>query len=495
MASVIKSIQQFSITIGVLATTNTATITAVTAANAMIIYGGMTSTTTALSVYVEVFTGLTLTNGTTVTATRGIGTAGALTIQGTVVEFASDVNSIQYGTISIAATALSNTSTLGTTVGSNAFVIFLGEAVTGTATNNFTQYTAGVTLTNSTTVTANVGTVVPSGTTVTVYYCVVDLDSTIIASIQQRTFTSTSGSLSYTDTITSASTTASLIIWGGHTFATGAGSIQASNHYVQMTNATTTTFTGGSTAGTSRTHYYTVVTFQSAVLNGSIRRGTAAMAAASSGSSSLGTTVTPAVSFANWNNYDSTSSTPATVMPTLALDSGGAKVNVALNTAGTTTVGWEVIQFTAGGGTTNGVGTVSGVAIVAGIGRSLYAAVGTVSGTATVAAIGRGSHAAIGTVSGAATVAGHAAGTAAAIGAVTGHATVTGHSASTFSAVGTVTGHATVIGDAPVTVSAVGTVNASCIVQAQDSNIPPGGLLPPGFVSMLTLGFTMARQH
>lgn len=495
MASVIKSIQQVSITIAVSSTSNTATLgTSVTAANAMLIYNGATTTVVSTTLYNEAMASITLTNGTTVTATRGLGTAGAVTVRATVVEFISDVNSIQYGTVAIANGTTSNTGTLGTTVGANAFVIWLG-AITTNGANAFSASQSGITLTNTTTVTASVGASLPSGT-VTVSYCVVDLDSTIIAAIQQRTFTTTTNAATVTDTVTSASTTASLIIWGGATIATTGGAIGgAVSHYVQMTGATSVAFTATSATATSRTFYYTVVTFQSAVLNGNVQRGTVVFSSSTTATGSLGVTVTPAVSFVNWGNFDGAGTTPATIMTNINLDSGGAQVNGAVNSSSSPTMGYEVIQFSASS-TSNAVGATAGAATVAGIGRSLFSAVGAVAGHSSVAGIGRSLFSAIGAVTGHSTVAGHATGTAAATATAAGHATVIGHAASLFSAVGTVAGHSAVAGHSPTTVSAVGTVIASCIVQAQDSNGGGGGgAFDQWFISMLHTGFTMGRMH
>src|SRR5271155_4635047 len=123
MASVIQSITQIEITIAIGSTTNTQTVS-VTAANAWLIYNG--STTTSASSTPEGLAYLTLTNGTTVTATRNLGTAFAVTVYGTLVEFASDVNAISYGTITITSGTSGTVNPSGGATSANAFVGFLG---------------------------------------------------------------------------------------------------------------------------------------------------------------------------------------------------------------------------------------------------------------------------------------------------------------------------------------------------------------------------------
>src|ERR1019366_6589989 len=99
-SSVIKMIQQGSITIASGSASNTYTVSPAISntANAIIILGGFTtSNNTAAEDRDSAI--LVITNSTTITATRGIAPAFVVTLNFTIIEFASGVNSIQAGTI------------------------------------------------------------------------------------------------------------------------------------------------------------------------------------------------------------------------------------------------------------------------------------------------------------------------------------------------------------------------------------------------------------
>lgn len=338
MASVIKSIQKGSITIGAAASSNTATISAVTTANTVLIYDGaqcgQTNQTSGLDAAVRI----SLTNSTTVTATRG-GTSSSVTVNFTVVEFASGVNSVQAGTIAIVGAATSNTATISA-VGANAFVMWLGSS-TATANVDTGDLQGSVTLTNTTTVTARC----EANVALTIGYMVADLDSTIVNTVQARAVVHADTSSTKTDTITSVTPGNTLLFYnglddiGGHAAANGA-------YTLALTNGTTVTLAKNGTANSGDTIRYTVVQFASACLNGGLQRGTIALSAASSGTATI-SSIDPSLSFVNWGNWLGANANFNVTTPTLTL-TNPTTVTAALNSAGTVTVAYEVIQFASG---------------------------------------------------------------------------------------------------------------------------------------------------
>lgn len=146
--SLIKSIQRGTITIGSSDTAETATITAVNPSNTRLKIMGERIAASAGGARIA------LTNATTVTADRQTTGGGTTkTVNYEVVEYYPGViKSIQRGTITLTAPATSNTATI-TAVNNRAEVAFLG---TSYDTDAFEQsmHQANVTLTNSTTLTA-----------------------------------------------------------------------------------------------------------------------------------------------------------------------------------------------------------------------------------------------------------------------------------------------------------------------------------------------------
>lgn len=337
-ASFIQSIQSVSISLSAAQATNTATISAVTVANAFCVLQGSITSVTATNAGVQNACYVQLTNGTTVTVTRNTAT-NTCTVNAVVIEFSSGVNVINQGTIAIASGSTSNTATFSA-VSANAFVIFLGSSPSATASIN--GYCATVELTNTTTVTATVGTTLGSGS-LTVAYVVVDLSSTIIKSVQKLAKTDATTNASYTDTITSVTTGNSLIFNGGVRSTMTGANFPSMFHTLQLTNGTTVTYTRSGALGTSRTVCGTVVEFQSGVLNSSVQRNTVAISAATSNTATI-TSVNTSKSFANYCGWLSGGATPAVTFTDLAL-TNATTVTINLNSSGSSTLSYEVAEF------------------------------------------------------------------------------------------------------------------------------------------------------
>ena len=257
--SIIKSIQEFSIVIAALSTSNTATISAVTTSKSVVIFNGQnTNNTTALSQN-NAFGYLALTNSTTVTATRDSGLTNNLTVYGMVIEFASDaVVSMQTGTIVLGSGVTSNTATISSVSTSNAFVVYGG--LLSTTSGSVTMRTAltAIDLTDATTVTAirSLGT-----DSATVAYTVVELRPSIIKSVQKVSVTSTAGTT--TDDATISAVVLANTVTFGNGMITGVVAQRDSNMYRSyLTSTTNYRFERYGTSTTSRTMKATVIEFE-----------------------------------------------------------------------------------------------------------------------------------------------------------------------------------------------------------------------------------------
>lgn len=150
---VFRSVQAFTVTIANGSATNTATLSPiVVAANTIILRTGSTydnATDPDSSRYLGY---VTLTNGSTVTGTRITNSQG-LTLSGIALEFQPGVlKSVQYGTIAITNTLLTNTANITAVNTARAWPISLGvdtNDVNGYAAN----FAANLTLTSATVVT------------------------------------------------------------------------------------------------------------------------------------------------------------------------------------------------------------------------------------------------------------------------------------------------------------------------------------------------------
>lgn len=344
--SYIQSIQKVAITISAGNTSGTATISSVTTANTVLIYDNFTSADTS-SAFGQFFAGLTLTNSTTVTATRAISASTSdMIVYCTVVEFTSSaIVSIQSGTITMASVA-SNTATISSVTTANSICFFQGW--TNSSTDNFPgrEY-CRVTLTNSTTVTANRGTN-PANTAIA-YYTVVNFNAAVVQSIQQFSTTLNTIGTSITQTISSVNTNNSIIIYGGCTVA-AASTVNLTDiaYTIELTNSTTVTLTRiGNNNSDTRIYNYTVWELPSSVLNSSVKRGTIAMTSQTSNTATI-TSVNTAKSFVTWCGFRmGLSSRPAGInFPSLEL-TNGTTVTDRMNTsnATTNTSSYEVVEF------------------------------------------------------------------------------------------------------------------------------------------------------
>ncbi len=143
-----KTIQTGTITISAGQTSGTATITAVTTNNAVVLFNGCSTTDDTVDAPASAY--IVLTNGTTVTATTLTAEVNDLTVQFTVLEFNSgSVKSLQRGVITLTGVA-SNTATITAVVVAKSWMPWSGD--TANSITSARQEGTCV-LTNTTTVT------------------------------------------------------------------------------------------------------------------------------------------------------------------------------------------------------------------------------------------------------------------------------------------------------------------------------------------------------
>lgn len=155
-AALNSSVQNIALTASQSGTSWTQTITSVTTANTLLIWGGFCGNS--VSNPATVFQRASLTNSTTITINVNTSPFVEQDLNLCVVEFASGVltsNAVQRGTIALSSQT-SNTATV-TGVGSGGVLNYVGYSSTATSANNATSR-ASITLTNSTTITEKVNT-------------------------------------------------------------------------------------------------------------------------------------------------------------------------------------------------------------------------------------------------------------------------------------------------------------------------------------------------
>lgn len=339
-ASVIKMIQQGTITIASGAASGTYTIspTITDTSKAILVWNGINTANSTTGLDTRDAVRIAITNSSTITATRGASPAFALTVNFTIVEFVSGVNSIQAGTISIASgSGSTNTATISA-VGANAFVIYQGFSLPSTLGS--TVPLASVALTNPTTVTATVW--ASASVTQTVGYMVVDLDTTIVSAIEQKAVSMTSANASDTDTITSVTTGNTLLMWGGMTSQAAVATTGQYSTYLGA--ATTVTKTRVGIVATARVVNYTVVSLNPSALNGSVQRSSTFALASQASNTAAISSVDTTKSFVNWSGFSAAAGNPNVTVPAISL-SGATSVQGTLSSSGSATVPFEVVQF------------------------------------------------------------------------------------------------------------------------------------------------------
>lgn len=249
----------FEITIVADQLTGTATITAVNTATSLVCWDGDVTAYSGISFDIGLAR-CSLTNATTVTATRGNQDGlSTVIVRGVVLEWDSAyVNSVQYDVVSLANGTTSNTKTISAVT--NGVVFPLGFSYAEPDVSSLSHWMASLDLTNSTTVTAQ-----RAGTigALTVGFAVIDFKASVIQSIQKRSVTLTTSNQIDTDTITAVNVNNALLIHN-NSFCTSTPATQC--YGLTFADGTTVTLTRNGGLTTSRTVKYTVLEFKPGVL-------------------------------------------------------------------------------------------------------------------------------------------------------------------------------------------------------------------------------------
>lgn len=277
-------VQHVQITIAAGLTSATATISAV-GSRAFISFQGFSST--AVSVPANTLTRVTLTNSTTVTATR-VGTVGRSIVNCTVVDASADlVTSVQYGTVTLVATNTTNTAAISAVNANTGTLHILGFTSQDVAIAPSTQMPrlsyAG------TVVTATVSAAVTS--TMVVTFCMIEFNPLALQSnVQVFSISWSNAAVSATQAISNVVSANTLLFQGGRS-STAAALYTTSFQRGSLTNDTTITVTVNSTGADTNVYNVTVVEFKAAVFTQPVQRGTTTLTAASSASTVINSTV------------------------------------------------------------------------------------------------------------------------------------------------------------------------------------------------------------
>ena len=180
-------------------------------------------------------------------------------------EDTSFVNSVQHFSITIAASNTTNTATIDSIDTTRSIILWGGNQGSNTGAFNANYDWGSADLTNATTVTARRG--ASDGNTVIVQGCVVTFASAAVKSVQ--TGTVALSTTSDTDTLSSAVVLAnSAVIYNGLTSTYTAADTRYIYSDLVLTDTTTVTAARNLASGTN-TVYYTVIEFESGILESS----------------------------------------------------------------------------------------------------------------------------------------------------------------------------------------------------------------------------------
>lgn len=336
--SYVNSVQHVSITIAAGQTTGTASISAVGSLAFIVMQGQSVTDPTAVS-FTDNLASVTLTNSTTVTATRNAtGSSQTVTINCAVVDATSNlVDSVQFGSVS-ATTGTSGTAAISSVTTARSAVFYLGNTSTATTA---TRAMGGVTLTNATTVTANFGNALGANVSLT-SFCVVQFAAGAIQSLQQLATASTSTGASEAITISAVVMANTILAYGG--MACASSTFTLIRGYLQLTSTTNVNSVRGASNSGSHTPFFTVIEFVPGVIS-SIERATIAVASATSNTATLSNSLT-SKGLANFTGFNTTATASDEMQAKLA-KTNATTLTASKNTAGssTSTVAYEAVNF------------------------------------------------------------------------------------------------------------------------------------------------------
>lgn len=343
-------IQYGTVTIANGATAGTATINAVGSGAFLLYLGQVTTLNTANPA--RGLARITLTNSTTITATRNTADTATITVSFCIVDgdTANLIQSVQFGTINFG-TGTTGTAAISAVTTANTAIAYLGFTHTATSTTPLNQWCA-LSLTSTTQVTATTGSA-PGTNAITVAFCVIDFKSGAMnSSVQAIADAASPAGTTRTKTITSVTLNNTLLIWAGQ-LTTGGASYSSGDQYGQLTAATTLTIGTNAAPSVSIQYNAYVVEFVSGLVETAAQRGNISIVAGTSGTATLSPAVTVADAVTTFGGNQTNGTTFDTRNSSLTL-TNTTTVTATTNTSATTKTGWEVLAFNpvAAGGST-----------------------------------------------------------------------------------------------------------------------------------------------
>lgn len=290
-STIIQSIQQGSITIANGSQSNTLAISSVTTANTMLVWGGVSSFTTAnREVWaVDDSAYISLTDATTVTATR-LGSKGALTVRFTVLEFASNIiANIQNGSVSLNAVSSAN-ATITSAVVADTFCHWQGSTYDATASTTVAlNITSTLTLVGPTIISSK-----RTGNTgiQTSYFTAVQFKPNILNQATQHVaIPCGSGGVNTTAAITSAAVANTVIFFNGYKTDRNSPIVKTTQARILSQSATEIIGACNDGAGSAEANA-AIVTFKPTNMTNAQNKGTIIMGAAASAHTAISSAAT-----------------------------------------------------------------------------------------------------------------------------------------------------------------------------------------------------------
>ncbi len=339
-------VQYYSITIASGSATGTATITAV-GSGAFILHDGINPSASANTG--EQQARVTLTNSTTITATRATLTAGTVVVKGCIIDADTTnlIKSVQYGTILISLASTSGTASISAVTDGNTAVEYLGFSIVITAVSE-RQNLARLSL-SGTTVTATMASAAPSD--LTVGFEIIEFQTAALSSaaVQRISCTSSASVTSYDVAIPSAIVmNNALCIYSGSSIGTDTTTLSQGEMYGNLKDTTTfTTNINGATTD-AKAFNVSIIDFASGVLNQAMQRGTTTLTGATSNTSAITSVVTgnSIVSYLNQSTSAGIVGVDRAKCAVVLTDS--TTITVTKTTATDNATGsWEVAEFPA----------------------------------------------------------------------------------------------------------------------------------------------------
>lgn len=341
-----RGVQQFTVTIASGNTTGTTTINSV-GSLAFIVWGG--STTSVATATNEGYAYVQLTNSTTITATRNTGTAGTITITGSVVDATSNlVNSIHQGTLVIANGQSSSP------LSGNISVVFANTApqylgcTTTTGTISCGNTMAYVELLNDAGLYFPIANRGGSTNALTVGYVMVEFQPGVLTSnAVQKLLPASSGTVtSWTATPSTVNMNNTITFYGGNDIVSASTATPTAFCNGQLTANNTFTVNVNTGNTTVKTYSASLVEFRPGVLASNVQRGTTTISASTSATQSI-TSANSATSVAPFLGNTATTTNSLTASMASTTFTNNTTLTFNLGTSSTVVNSWEVWNFPA----------------------------------------------------------------------------------------------------------------------------------------------------